>query len=249
MAVSGCLGWLNLRKVGVMVALPDEIYDGTDTLVTVRLVNRKRFLPAFLLTVRVSGEGARFPLVERGSSDSDAVTLTFHGRGAKLLEEVTVSSPFPINFFVRRRSVAVFAAFTVFPYPRECLPQGGDGKREARGEDFSRRKGFAGELTSIRDYTGSDPLKLIHWRLSARHGELQVKEMAMPSEDPLVIDVLSLPGGGLEENLSCAAYLVNRAVRANRPVGLKFGARVVLPDLTRAHRLRLLKELAVYGAR
>ena len=104
-------------------------------------------------------------------------------------------------------------------------------------------------MTAIRDYTGNDPLKLIHWRLSARHGELKVKEMAAPSEDPLVIDVLSLPGGGLEENLSLAAYLVNRAVRANRPVGLKFGARIVRPDLTRTHRLRLLTELAVYGAR
>lgn len=102
---------------------------------------------------------------------------------------------------------------------------------------------------AIRDYTGGEPLKLIHWRLSARHGELKVKEMAMPSEDPLIIDVLSLPGGGLEENLSCAAYLVNRAVRLRRPVGLKFGARVVRPDLTRAHRLRLLTELAVYGSR
>jgi uncharacterized protein (DUF58 family) len=92
-------------------------------------------------------------------------------------------------------------------------------------------------------------MKLIHWRLSARQAELKVKEMAAPSEDPLIIDVLSLPGRGLEENLSCAAYLVNRAVRSNRPVGLKFGVRVVRPDLTRTHRLRLLTELAVYGTR
>jgi uncharacterized protein (DUF58 family) len=249
MAVSGFLGWLNLRNVTVTVILPDEIYDGKETLVTVRLANGKRFLPAFLLRVEASGRDALFPLVERAGADSDCVTLTFHGRGAKLLEKATVYSPFPINFFVRRRSVAVAAPFTVFPAPRECPPGGGAGKKEARGEDFSRRKGFGGEVTAIRDYTGSDPLKLIHWRLSARHGELKVKEMAAPSEDPLIIDVLSLPGGGLEENLSLAAYLVNRAVRANRPVGLKFGARIVRPDLTRTHRLRLLTELAVYGAR
>lgn len=249
MAVSGFLGWLNLRNLGVTVVLPDEIYDRQASLVTVRLANRKRFLSAFLLRVEISGKDARFPLVERGEVDADSVTITFHGRGAKLLEKATISSPFPINFFVRRRSVAVFAPFTVFPFPRECFPSGGAGRKDARGEDFSRRKGFGGEVTAIRDYTGSDPLKLIHWRLTARHGELKVKEMAAPVEDPVIIDVLSLPGGDLEENLSCAAYLVNSTARANRPVGLKFGDRVVRPDLTRAHRLRLLTELAIYGAR
>jgi uncharacterized protein (DUF58 family) len=249
MAVSGCLGWLNLRNVGVTVVLPDEIYDGMDTLVTVRLANRKRALSAFLLRVDISGKGARFPLVERGCVESDAVTLTFHGRGAKLLEKATISSPFPINFFVRRRSVPLFALFTVFPSPRECRAQGDVGKKEARGEVFSRRKGMGGDVSAIRDYMGSDPMKLIHWRLSARQAELKVKETAAPSEEPLIIDVLSLPGRGLEENLSCAAYLVNKAIRGSRPVGLRFGARMVRPDLTRTHRLRLLTELAVYGTR
>jgi uncharacterized protein (DUF58 family) len=249
MAVSGFLGWLNLRNLGVTVVLPDEIYDGRDTLVTVRLANRKTLLSVFLLSVDVSGAGARFSLVERGCVESDTVTLRFHGRGTKLMEKVTISSPFPINFFVRRKLVTVSAPFTVFPSPRECPALDGMGMKDARGEAFSRRKGFGGEVAAIRDYTGSDPLKLIHWRLSARHTEFKVKETAAPSEDPLIIDVLSLPGVGLEENLSCAAYLVNRGVRANRPVGLKLGARFVRPDLTRTHRLRLLTELAVYGTR
>lgn len=249
MAVSGCLGWMNLRNLGVTVSLPDEIYDGKDTFVTVRLENRKRFLSAFLLRVHISGKDARFPLVEKGCVESDAVTLVFRGRGSKLLEKATVSSPFPINFFVRRRSVSLSVPFTVFPSPRECPAVGGTGKKDARGDAFSRSKGFGGDVAAIRDYTASDPLKLIHWRLSARQGELKVKVITAPSEDPLIIDVLSLPAGGLEENLSCAAYLVNRAFRANRAVGLKLGSRLVRPDLSRTHRLRLLTELAVYGTR
>lgn len=249
MAVSGCLGWLNLRNVSVTVVFPDEVYDGMDTLVTVRLVNGKKLLSAFLITVDVFGTCTRFPVVEKGCVESGAAVHTFHGRGTKLLEKVTISSSFPINFFVRRRSLPVSASCTVFPSPRVCLPQDGTGKKDARGEAVATRKGFGGEVAAIRDYTGSDPLKLIHWRLSARQGELKVKELTAPSEDPLIIDVLSLPGGGVEDILSCAAYLVNRVMRAGRPVGLKFGVRIVRPDLTRAHRLRLLTELAVYGTR
>ena len=32
-------------------------------------------------------------------------------------------------------------------------------------------KGFEGDVTKISDYTGTEPLKLVHWRLSAKHGE------------------------------------------------------------------------------
>jgi len=165
------------------------------------------------------------------------------------MEKAVISSPFPINFFVRRNTFPLSASLIVFPAPRECVTQGGAGKKESRGENFSRRKGFGGDLTSIRDYTENDPIKNIHWRLSARQGELKVKEMATPAEDPLIIDVLSLTEGGLEENLSCAAFIVNKALRANRPVGMRLGARVIRPDISRPHRLRLLTELAVYGTR
>jgi hypothetical protein len=46
MAVSGVLGRWNLAGLGVRIEVPDEIYDGVPTLLTVRLANRKRLLPA-----------------------------------------------------------------------------------------------------------------------------------------------------------------------------------------------------------
>jgi len=42
-------------------------------------------------------------------------------------------------------------------------------------------------------------------------------------------------------------YLVNRLVKAGRPVGLKLGERTTAPASTRLHRLKLLRELAIYG--
>lgn len=249
MAVSGCLGWLNLRNLDVTIHLPDEVYDGIASPVTVRLANRKRVLSSFLLRLDVAGKSATFPLVDKSSVETDVLTICFQGRGKKTMEKAVISSPFPINFFVRRNTFPLSASLIVFPAPRECVIQGGAGRKESRGENFSSRKGFGGDLTSIRDYTESDPIKNIHWRLSARQGELKVKEMATPTEDPLIIDLLSLTEGGLEENLSCAAFLVNKALRANRPVGMKLGARVIRPDISRPHRLRLLTELALYGTR
>lgn len=240
---------MNIRGIGVTVAFPDEIYDGTDTLVIVRLENRKKMMPSFLLRVDACDAGVGFNLVERKSVESDALTLRFRGRGKRALEKVLVSSAFPINFFVRGMSVPLHSAYTVFPAPRACDFPEGPGPRDAKGEGASPRRGYGGDLAKIRDYTGSEPMKLIHWRLSARHQELKVKELTAPSETPLVLDVLSLPGGNLEERMSCGAFLVNRAIRAGRPVGLKLAGRLIRPDTTRAHRLRLLTELAEYGKR
>lgn len=247
--MSGIAGWMNLRGLHVSVDLPDEIYDGCDTLAVVRLENRKKLLPSFLLRVHVFDAQTGIPILERKGAESGAITLRFRGRGKRVLESALVSSPFPINFFVRRKSTSLRSGFTVFPAPVFCAVEDGDDERESGGESSSPKTGYGGEVAKIRDYTGREPMKLIHWRLSARHQELKVKELTTPSETPLILDVLTLPGGGLEENLSCAAFLVNRAVRAGRPVGLKLAGRLVTPDTTRAHRLRLLTELAEYGKR
>ena len=90
-------------------------------------------------------------------------------------------------------------------------------------------------------------MKLIHWRLSAKHEEFKVKEMSATFREPVIIDIDAMPGSGVEERLSSAAFLVNRLIRANRPVGLKLADRTIPPALSREHRLGLLAELAVYG--
>lgn len=247
MAISGLAGWLNLRALKVDIDFPDEIYDGRETLAIVRLENRKRRFPSFLLKVRALDTEALFHIVERNSVETGALTVRFRGRGKRLLERVQVSSVFPINFFVRRKGLSLHAGFTVFPAPGSCEPARGAGPRDARGNVSSARRGYGGDVATIRDYTGREPMKLIHWRLSARHQQLKVKDLTAPAENPLILDVLALPGGTLEENLSCATFLVNRAMRTGRAVGMKLGTRLIAPDTTRQHRLRLLTELAEYG--
>ena len=135
----------------------------------------------------------------------------------------------------------------IFPAPVSCGMPGSLDKALRNGSAATSLKGYEGDVSRIADYTGSEPMKLIHWRLSAKHEEFKVKEMNSTSREPVILDPDALPGRNLEENLSCAAFLVNRLIRANRPVGLKMQDRVITPAVSREHRLRLLAELAVYG--
>ncbi len=247
MSVSGVLGVLNIQGLGLRLEIPDEVYAGLGTLLTLQLVNSKRWLPSFLLRVELCGESARFTHLPAKGSDCAAVALTFPERGRQHLAYATLSSPFPINFFVRSTRLPLQESLVVFPGPRRCLASGVPDQHGGRGAAPTSARGYEGELLKIVDYSGGEPLKLIHWRLSARHGGLKVKELSAEVSEPVMLDITTLPGRTLEEMLCCGAYLINRFNREARPVGLMLEGKVFPPALSRAHRLKLLTELALYG--
>ena len=219
MAVTGVFGWLNIRRLRLDVAFPDEIYSGTETIITLKLHNR-RFLPSFLIRVDLFGTHADCPVVERGESLPIPLVATFNGRGEKQAGVCRVSSIFPVNFFVRFKTHHLDSRFVIFPrlLPTSIADVTGTG-REGGAESF--RSGMEGDL-------------------------LKVKGMSAMAAEPVILDLATVPGAGVEERLSRAAYLVNHLMSARRAVGLRLGERLIPPAMTRDHRLQLLRELALY---
>lgn len=247
MAVSGLLGWLNIRGLAVSARLPDEVYAGIETQVTLHIENRKKLLPSFLITAHLLGHPAFFILLDPRKAQSGSLLLAFPARGTHELPVAVISSPFPVNFFVRYIRIPVAGRVLVFPAPRPLPLPAGLGQPEAGTAQNLSTPGHEGELAKISDYQGGESLKLIHWRLSAKHEDFKVKHLTSTATDPVLLEVDLMPGRDLEERLSNCAFLVNRLVRAGRAVGLKVAKRVIAPASTRTHRLKLLGELAVYG--
>lgn len=248
MAVTGVLGWLNIRGLSASIRLPDELYAGSETLACVSIENRKRLLPSFLIGAAVSGNATSFILLNPRAGDSGSLPISFAARGLQRLPDAVLSSTFPVNFFVRYTRVPIPEHFIVFPAPRPLsLPLRG-GKPDAGEASAAAAGGYDGDLAKISDYRGGEPLKLIHWRLSAKHEVFKVKELAATADEPVTLELDRIPGRDLEQRLSNCCFLVNRLVKGGRPVGLKLGETLVAPAApTRAHRLKLLGELAVYG--
>ncbi len=244
MTLSGLSGWQNIKGVRGVIDFPDEIYAGRETLVTVTLENRKRYLPSFLLQLTLPhGGSALFFMLPRNGSESETFTVTFPLRGAQEPGWGELSSPFPADFFVRRTGIPLSGCCTVFPRLLSSPLTEPAGGRPDRGGESSLRKGDEGELFRISDYSGAEPLKRIHWRLSARSQGLKVKELSGSLQEPVLIDPLLLPGDR-EERLSRAAWLVNRLMREQQlPVGLRLGGRLFPSASSRRQRLRLLTEL------
>lgn len=246
MAVSGIYGRANLLHLELLLDVPDEIYDGVETMVTLRVRNGRRRLPAFLLKVVLQERSFSVRLLDPGSASAGAIPAVFRGRGAATIETAKVFSPFPVNFFVRCAPLPLDRSIVVFPAPRPCAPEGEGGRGRVQGEATDRGRGEEGDLRRIADYTGQEPLKRIHWKHSARQGALKVKEMSTVTSEPVILDLEHLPGIGLEEKLGSGVFLVNRLVRENRPVGLRLGKKFIPAGRSRGHRLRLLRELALH---
>jgi uncharacterized protein (DUF58 family) len=246
MAVSGLAGKSNLDGVEIDFTPPDEVYDGIPTLLRVRLRNRRRFWPLFLLRVELFGFATNFAVIGGGEERSEPLPLTLSGRGRKQVRAVRIASRFPVNFFVRSRHLPLAREIVVFPAPHPYPGEGAASGGRRDGERPSPRRGLQGEVARITDYSGREPLKQVHWKLSARQDALKVKEYAAATCDPLLVELEALPGD-LETRLRTASFLVNRAARQGRPVGLRLAGRHLAPDSGTAHKLRLLRELALYG--
>jgi uncharacterized protein (DUF58 family) len=247
MAVSGVLGRWNLARLTLRCVPPEEIYDGLPTLLGIELVNRRRYLPVCLMEVSLAGESVLFPLVEPGAGQRKPLPATLTGRGFQLLPVLEVRSRFPINFFIRRMTLAVAEPVLVFPSPLPCAEGVVADPAGELGGTPSGQRGMEGEVSRIGDYRGGEPLKQIHWKLSARHDQLKVKELSATTRAPVILDLAILPGEGLEARLRCACWLVGHLLRSGRPVGLRTGMTEIPPACSRAHKLRLLKVLALYG--
>jgi len=247
MAVSGIFGLRNLQKLDLSVRFPDEIYCDTPAQLTIKLSTKRSILPHYLLTLRLCDAETDFQILRPGKPREAKIFVTFHKRGLGRIIKASVTSPFPVNFFVRSNIFSFNESYLVFPKALPLQLGRTDKDLKESGATSHSRKGGSGETESIGVYTEAEPLKQIHWKLSARHDELLVKEMSAESGKPVIIDLAKLYGG-LEERLSYATHLINSLMAEGKAVGLKLDDKTISPGISRSHRFIMLGELANHAA-
>lgn len=245
MSVTGYVGMVNLQGLQVELIPPAAVYAGQPASFILRVSNTKRYFSSFLLLYASGGQSVALGCLRPAASRDLPLRLIFEERGRAALDAVRVSSPFPVNFFVRSCRLHVGCALLVYPRLQPCSAWGiADGGRH-RAEGRREAREGEGEVEQILDYTGREPLRQIHWKLSARSDALQVKQYQGSASNPLMIDLAQLPGN-LEERISRAAWVVNHWTPV-RPVGLRLGGTVLPPLAGQRQRYHLLKALALFG--
>ncbi|MEI6215446.1 MAG: DUF58 domain-containing protein [Desulfuromonadales bacterium] len=247
MSITGMAGMYNIKCLIPALLPPDEIFAGTPTPFRLSIRNTKRFLPSFLIRLEHnSGTSLVVPIIHRNSTFEGNLTLVSGKRGQIPAGHITISSSYPVGFFTRYLTILLDGGFTVFPQLLPMNMASCSGDKQRTGDTARSLRGIDGELERIENYSGREPQRLIHWKLSARAGDLLVKGFGDRSVPPLVIELDQLPGQNSEVRLSQAAWLVKMWV-LRRPVGLVINGRTITAAGGRQHGLKLLKELALYG--
>ena len=148
------------------------------------------------------------------------------------------------------RSILIYPRAMVLPDLQ--LPRG-DAAGAARTHRPSRL--YTTTVASVRSYVPGDPLRAIHWRQTAHHGEFMVKEFDLePSGDLWIVldlDAAVQEGEGtsstLEYAITLTASLATEMLAENRRVGLATQGHLIPPQPGQMQLWRILEVLARVG--
>jgi uncharacterized protein (DUF58 family) len=123
-----------------------------------------------------------FGLLAGGQSRCWQYDILAKQRGIYQWNSVDLRSAAPVGLFWCRRSVTLPASAVIYP---QILPLNrcplldhlGQQGRQRQHRALHVKPSTEGITRSLRPYRWGDPTRLIHWRTSARYGELRVREL------------------------------------------------------------------------
>lgn len=147
---------------------------------------RGRDVRAMLAKAGVGEAGARLHLGMRLDPQGGArVDWTFcpPRRGRWRIELAGVGSLFPFGFLSKTLASDTVQEVTVWPAPVEYRRHAAAGQRRPTGGESVERAGSGGDLLALRRYAAGDSHRLIHWKASARVGQLLVRQFSAESSE------------------------------------------------------------------
>ena len=186
--MSGILSSITLAGVELTLHLPEHIFAGQAVRASVELRNEKLTLPSFSLRVEAAkkkGEAAAalletpvyFPYLPRQQGIKQSMPLLFPRRGVYRQEAFRIVTRFPFGFLQKSRRLDLATETLVYP-PVAASSEFLEVLPGLQGAMESQSKGRGQDLYALRGYLPNDSARHVHWKASARFGELMVREFA-----------------------------------------------------------------------
>ncbi len=265
--VAGYISRFSLRKLVVRRRIPEHLVVGDPASLIYNLANRKRFWPSIAVALgeldgceAFTRQPYTYALHVAGLKSVDVtVPLIPKRRGIHELDSYQISTSFPFGFVKRAVMLRQKDRIVVFPALAQVDPaillicQAADNA----GVQMRPRTGGSDEFYGVREYRPGENPRHIHWRRSARTGDLVVREMTHVSPPKLLLAVDTYCPGDepevvehVERAIAIAASLASLALERGYPVGLLARAQKwvhIAPSRGKRHRRDILTELARLG--
>ncbi len=182
--VNGVLSVLNFRKIDWELRLPAECRAGDALAGTLVVQNRKKVFStrAVWFVVRVGrGDRQRVYLRERigpGERRLLPLAVDLPRRGRETIRVEGPESTYPFGFLRKQTGSLVEREFIVWPASDQRTPRPPEPRRTVRSGGMRQKIGSGTDLVQLRDYRKGDPLRSIHWKATARTGQLMVRQLA-----------------------------------------------------------------------
>jgi uncharacterized protein (DUF58 family) len=207
---------------------PDRVMRGESSAVTLRVGNASRLRGATLVAHDRCGDASvPVPLLrlKAGGETTAQYQVPTDRRGVVAIGPLRVVRRDPLGLLELARGYG--GAAQVWVYPRvhrlSAIPTG-----VARSLDGRDDRVPHGTITfdTLREYVVGDELRRVHWRTSAKVGELMVREQLDTSLPRLVVLLDDRPGSyadpdRFESACEAAASLILAALREELPIALR----------------------------
>jgi uncharacterized protein (DUF58 family) len=176
-AISGFMSMINLSRIDVQSVTPQNIFALTPISFKFFVTNKKTLLPSYSITVEVEREKGFIPYLPAKDTKKANMRCFFKHRGWNEIPDIYISTSFPFGFFRKRvltktvkEEALVYPKIEKFDIEESIFDQWYDEKQ-------SVKSGLGSDIRSIRTYQYGDNPKLIHWKSSAKIGELMIREL------------------------------------------------------------------------
>jgi uncharacterized protein (DUF58 family) len=252
------LGLADLEAGYAVSQLTGHVGDRLQVTYTLRNTSRlpKPWLEIHNPTTLPGGLPGRAITLGSRSERSWLVRAPMTRRGHFRIEPLQIRTGDPFGFFEASASVGQGIAVVVYPrvekLPMWRLPPASIEGSHAAPERTLQATPLA---TAVRPYAPGDSFNRIHWRSTARHGEIQVKEFELEQTADawifLDLDRSAQAGRGEESTVEvavrAAASIADKALLENRAVGMTVNSHrlAILPaDRGSRQHLKIMQLLA-----
>jgi uncharacterized protein (DUF58 family) len=205
------------RRAGKGVLL-----EGEDVWVTLEARPEARLpLPSVAVTERIARIGEReTPLRRAGRMHRGTYVLERLPRGRYAVEEAraTIDDPFGLA----QAEVELEPGGSLLVYPRlvaldRLFSESGAHAQDGRRLLLRRPAGF--DLHSVREYEQGESLRKVHWRSTARRGQLMVKELEDAPRDEIAVVLDGQAEAGSAESFDAQVRAAGSILRAHASHG------------------------------
>ncbi len=248
--VSFIVPYINLHGINVSIELEEPVFAKTPITLILRYINKKRHVSSysFRFLIPVLGDvGFYIEKIVPGEKTRVSHKIQFPKRGLYKIKDTLIITEFPFIFFSFKKMPG--GTTRVFVYPQIYDVRNKINEIITVTEGHSKPKiGSGDDLFKIRYFSYGDEMRDIHWKATARTGEVMVKEFSRdePKKVTVVLDNLRYESTRqFEKAISFTASIASELVNSNFTVRLVTCKKTIPFGSGIEHLYKILDVLAI----